>query len=143
MLDRKNEDQENLLYLIPTSIIDSDHQKHSGLCSCKLLEKAWTLSISAVKLYLAVRDGIRYDPYTPFYLPEHYRASLVLRRGRGFCVPKASLLCALGRACWNPFPCRFCNRPESSRHKAAHRLHWKRPLCLPWFCRILSAKENG
>jgi transglutaminase-like putative cysteine protease len=52
----------------------------------------------AVKLYLAVRDGVRYDPYSPFYLPEHYRASYVLKRGRSFCVPKASLLCALGRA---------------------------------------------
>jgi hypothetical protein len=32
----------------------------------------------AVKLFLAVRDGIRYDPYTPLYLPEHYRAGSVL-----------------------------------------------------------------
>ena len=56
----------------------------------------------AVKLYLAVRDAIRYDPYTPFFLPDHYRASNVLCRGRGFCVPKASLLCALGRACGIP-----------------------------------------
>jgi len=56
----------------------------------------------AVKLYLAVRDGIRYDPYSPFYLPEHYRASYVLRRGRSFCVPKSSLLCALGRTCAIP-----------------------------------------
>ena len=52
----------------------------------------------AVKLYLAVRDGIRYDPYSPFHLPEHYQASFVLERGRSFCVPKVSLLCALGRA---------------------------------------------
>jgi transglutaminase-like putative cysteine protease len=56
----------------------------------------------AVHLYVAVRDGIRYDPYSPFYLPEHYRASYVLKRGRSFCVPKASLLCALGRACGIP-----------------------------------------
>jgi transglutaminase-like putative cysteine protease len=53
----------------------------------------------AVKLYYAVRDGIRYDPYFPFYLPEHYRASTILKIGRGYCVCKASLLCALGRAC--------------------------------------------
>ena len=49
-----------------------------------------------------MRDGIQYDPYSPFYLPEHYRASYVLRRGRSFCIPKASLLCALGRACGIP-----------------------------------------
>jgi transglutaminase-like putative cysteine protease len=56
----------------------------------------------AVKLYLAVRDEILYDPYSPFYLPEHYRASYVLKRGKSFCVTKASLLCALGRACGIP-----------------------------------------
>lgn len=84
-------------YLKPTSIIDSDHpdivayaRKAAG-DSQNLLEKA-------VKIYYAVRDGIRYDPYCPFYLPEHYRASNVLKSGRGYCVCKASLLCALGRS---------------------------------------------
>ena len=57
---------------------------------------------TAVKLYYAVRDGIRYDPYSPFYLPEHYYASAVLSRGKGYCVGKAALLCALGRACSIP-----------------------------------------
>jgi transglutaminase-like putative cysteine protease len=56
----------------------------------------------AVQLYYAVRDGIRYDPYYPFYLPSHYRASVVLRCRHGFCVPKVSLLCAAGRACGIP-----------------------------------------
>lgn len=50
-------------------------------------------------MYFAVRDTIRYDPYVPFYLPEHYQASYILKRGRSFCIPKASLLCALARAC--------------------------------------------
>jgi transglutaminase-like putative cysteine protease len=31
-----------------------------------------------------------------------FDASYVLKRGRSFCVPKASLLCALGRACGIP-----------------------------------------
>ena len=56
----------------------------------------------AVKLYYAVRDGIWYDPYLPFYRPEHYRASHVLQKGRSFCIGKAGLLCALGRACKIP-----------------------------------------
>jgi len=56
----------------------------------------------AVRLYYAVRDGIRYDPYYPFFLPFHYRASQVLKAGRGFCIPKVSLLCAAGRACGIP-----------------------------------------
>ena len=41
-------------------------------------------------------------PYYPFYLPEHYRASNILKSGRGFYISKAALLCALERACGIP-----------------------------------------
>jgi transglutaminase-like putative cysteine protease len=90
-------EQANPIYLEPTEIIDSNHPKIRDYA----MEVVGTTSDPverAVKLYLAVRDGIRYDPYTPFHLPEHYQATLVLKRGRSFCVPKVSLLCALGRA---------------------------------------------
>ena len=63
----------------------------------------------AVRLYYAVRDGIRYDPYYPFFLPAHYRASQVLNNRRGFCIPKVSLLCAAGRACGIPSRAGFAN----------------------------------
>lgn len=89
--------QDHLTYLTPTSIIDSDHKRVRDHAR-DVLAGATNPVEMAVKLYLAVRDGVRYDPYSPFYLPEHYRASYVLKRGRSFCVPKASLLCALGRA---------------------------------------------
>jgi transglutaminase-like putative cysteine protease len=93
---------ENLsLYLTPTTIIDSDDKIIQDFANKSIGKSTEPIEI-AVKLYLAVRDGIRYDPYSPFYLPEHYRASYVLKRGRSFCVPKASLLCALGRACGIP-----------------------------------------
>jgi transglutaminase-like putative cysteine protease len=93
---------ENKLYLSATSIIDSD--------SKSIIDYAQTVTESvdkdpiskAICLYYAVRDGIWYDPYTPFYRPEHYRSSVVLKRGRAFCIGKASLLCALGRACGIP-----------------------------------------
>src|SRR4030066_1758696 len=93
--------KEHSLYLKPTAIIDSDHKsvRDYALDTVQGIEDPVEI---AVKLYLAVRDNIRYDPYSPFYLPEHYRASYVLKRGRSFCVPKASLLCALGRACSIP-----------------------------------------
>jgi transglutaminase-like putative cysteine protease len=81
----------------PTAIIDSDHQSIVAYAR-EILEGCVDPVECSVKLFLAVRDGIRYDPYTPFYLPEHYRASSILKRGHAFCVPKASLLCALGRA---------------------------------------------
>ena len=84
-------------YLTATPIINSDHP--SILAHARdILAGSVDPIDRAVKLFLAVRDEIRYDPYMPFYLPDHYRASSVLERKRAFCVPKASLLCALGRA---------------------------------------------
>lgn len=93
--------EEFLPYLAPTAIIDSDHKSIRNYAVENIGGSTEPVEV-AVKLYLAVRDGILYDPYAPFYLPEHYRASYVLKRGRSFCVPKASLLCALGRACGIP-----------------------------------------
>jgi len=88
-------------YLTPTAVIDSDHSHVKEFASKISAGSADPVEI-AVRLYLAVRDDIRYDPYSPFYLPNHYRASFVLKRGRSFCVPKTSLLCALTRACGIP-----------------------------------------
>jgi transglutaminase-like putative cysteine protease len=93
--------QEHQLYLAPTAIIDSDHPSIRDYARGIVRGSTEPIQM-AVKLYLAVRDGILYDPYSPFYLPEHYRASYVLKRGKSFCIPKASLLCALGRACGIP-----------------------------------------
>jgi len=89
------------IYLRPTPILDSDHPEVQSFAR----EHAGGLADPvgrAVALYYAVRDGIRYDPYSPFYLPEHYRASTILKKGRGYCVCKAGLLCALGRAAGIP-----------------------------------------
>lgn len=93
--------REHLSYLTPTPIIDSDHKSIRDLAG-KIRSSLKDPIETAAELYLAVRDDILYDPYSPFYLPEHYRASYVLKRGRSFCIPKASLLCALGRACGIP-----------------------------------------
>jgi transglutaminase-like putative cysteine protease len=98
-MGREPEDFE--LYLNPTPIIDSNHEIIQDFARSRVGENLNPVD-QAVKLFLAVRDGIRYDPYSPFYLPEHYQASRVLKRGRAYCVPKASLLCALGRACRIP-----------------------------------------
>ncbi len=93
--------QEHSLYLAPTVIIDSNHELIQNRAA-EIIGRSKDPVEIAAKLYLAVRDGIRYDPYSPFYLPDHYRASYVLKRGRSFCVPKASLLSALARACGIP-----------------------------------------
>ena len=55
-----------------------------------------------IRLYLAVRDGVVYDPYGDYSDPGSYRASSVLERGRGYCVSKASLLAAVARAAGIP-----------------------------------------
>ena len=89
--------QDNLIYLQPTAMIDSDHPSIVKYAEQTVVGSTYPIE-QAVKLYLAVRDSIAYDPYSPFHLPEHYRASAVLERGRSFCVPKVSLLCALSRA---------------------------------------------
>lgn len=88
-------------YLSPTTIIDSDHPDIVDYARVKVGKTNDPVQM-AVNLYYAVRDGIWYDPYYPFYRPEHYRASNVLKSGRGYCVCKAALLCALGRACQIP-----------------------------------------
>jgi transglutaminase-like putative cysteine protease len=99
---RKAMDDPDERYLQPTSIIDSDHEKVIAFAREVTAGTEGDPVSQAVHLYYAVRDGIRYTPYYPFYLPEHYRASRVLEAGLGYCVPKASLLCALGRACGIP-----------------------------------------
>ena len=51
----------------------------------------------AVRLFYAVRDRIRYDPYRISFDPGAYRASSVIAAGYGWCVPKAGLLAACAR----------------------------------------------
>ena len=51
-----------------------------------------------LRLFGAVRDGIRYDPYVDMGDPANFRASSVLAAGRGFCIGKAALLAACARA---------------------------------------------
>jgi transglutaminase-like putative cysteine protease len=84
-------------YLSATNIIDCDHPDIQAFAWDHAGEAKDPVE-KAVRLYCAVRDGIWYDPYYPFYLPEHYRAGNVLKNRRGFCIPKVSLLCAAGRA---------------------------------------------
>lgn len=84
-------------YLAATDFIDSDHPDVRG--------KAFDVTggspgdiEKAKKLFYFVRDSIRYTPYTLRTHPEHFRASFTLSTGEGFCVQKAILLAALGRA---------------------------------------------
>lgn len=52
----------------------------------------------AVRLYYAVRDGFRYDPYSSALSVQGLKATKVLNEQRGWCVSKAILLAACCRA---------------------------------------------
>ena len=54
-------------------------------------------SDQARNLFTWVRDEVKYNPYSPFFLPEHYWPRTTLKRGEGYCVQKAALLVALLR----------------------------------------------
>ena len=102
------EEETNDKYLISTSILDSDNDAVKRFAEDATGNAVDPVEV-AVKLYYAVRDKIWYDPYYPFYLHEHYRASNTLMSRRGFCIPKAALLCAVGRAKGIPTRIGFAN----------------------------------
>lgn len=56
----------------------------------------------AVRLFYAVRDRIRYDPYRISLSDDFYLASRVIDTGYGWCVSKAVLLAACARAAGIP-----------------------------------------
>lgn len=84
-------------YLEPTAILDSDHPEVVAFAR-KHGDEREDPGAAAVKLYYAVRDGIRYDPYNASAEVESLRASSVLASGRGWCVSKAVLLSSACRA---------------------------------------------
>jgi transglutaminase-like putative cysteine protease len=91
-------DDVDATYLLATPTIDSDHPSIKEQVERLAPSRHRRPRESAIALFDFVRDQIRYDPYYPFYRREHYRASAILSDGRGYCVSKAALLCALARA---------------------------------------------
>jgi transglutaminase-like putative cysteine protease len=88
-------------YLQPTAIIDSDHPAIQRKAR-QLTENQADTTAKLKALFYFVRDEIKYNPYVPKYLPEHFRASNTLAQGKGYCVSKAVLLIALTRAIGTP-----------------------------------------
>jgi transglutaminase-like putative cysteine protease len=88
-------------FLQPTEAVDSNHPQIKALAS-QTICGARDVHEQARRLFYLVRDTIPYNLYVPFFLPEHYKASAILRRGSGYCVQKAVLLVALARAAGIP-----------------------------------------
>lgn len=79
-----------------TPFIDSDHP--AVVAFAREYAQGSDQREQAAGLYLAVRDGFRYDPYRIDLSDLGMRASTVLQQGYGWCVPKAVLLTAACRA---------------------------------------------
>ena len=88
---------EILQYIQPTLTIDCDHPAVLAFAK-EHADRSASPRERSVRLYYAVRDGIRYDPYTINLSISGLRASATLEKGRGWCVPKAILLAACCRA---------------------------------------------
>jgi transglutaminase-like putative cysteine protease len=92
-------------YLSPTYIIDCDSDSIKSKAR-ELIQERDKDTDRAIALFYFVRDNIAYNLYVPKHMPEHFRASSTLARGKGYCVQKAVLLIALARAAG--IPARLC-----------------------------------
>jgi transglutaminase-like putative cysteine protease len=86
--------------LASTALVDSDHP--AVVAFARQHASGDTDRQRAVALHDAVRDGFRYDPYQIDLSASGMRASGVIERGIGWCVPKAALLTAACRAAGIP-----------------------------------------
>lgn len=93
-------------FLKPTPYIDCDAEPVKEK-SRELVQGIAGDRKKAIRIFYAVRDGIKYTIYGKRSLPEHFRASYVLSAGQGYCVQKAILFVALARAASIPARLRF------------------------------------
>lgn len=83
-------------WLEPTWFIDSESEPVEAFAT-RIVGNSTEPTEMAVKLFHAVRDGFRYDPYNSDPRPEAYRASVVAASESNWCVPKSVLLTAAAR----------------------------------------------
>jgi transglutaminase-like putative cysteine protease len=84
-------------YLAPTRFIDCDHERVRRFAEQTVRGETTDIG-KAIKLFYAVRDGWRYDPFTIGLDAESYVASRIMDAKGAYCIPKAILLTALARA---------------------------------------------
>ena len=104
-------------HLAPTPLVDADHPAVAAFA--REHARGTDPTAQAVALYYAVRDGFRYDPYRVDFTPDGMRASTVIARGYGWCVPKAALLAAACRAAAIPARLGFA---DVRNHMSTERL---------------------
>lgn len=88
-------------FFSPTFYFDADAPRIMEFAS-NVTEGAKTDVEKGMKLFYAVRDGIRYDPYRILVKREEFKASEILQSSSAYCVPKAIALVAAARAAGIP-----------------------------------------
>lgn len=83
--------------LSPTTFLDCDHETVRSYAAKAGGAPKDPVAV-AERLFYAVRDGIRYDPYQVSRDPSAYRASTIAECESNWCVPKSVLLAASARA---------------------------------------------
>lgn len=84
-------------YLQPAKYIDSGHPDIQNIC-LDLTQDCNSANEKAVHIFQYVRDNCHYNMYDISQQFEDYKASSILKKGHAWCLPKAVLLAALGRA---------------------------------------------
>ncbi len=104
-------------YLEATTYLDFHHSLLQ-----ELLEPLKALGSEQEKItevYLKVRDGWRYNPYTISFKKEHFRASAIAARPEGHCIDKAILMVTLLRGLGIPARIHLA---KVTNHMAVERL---------------------
>jgi len=96
------------VYLQPGQFIDSNHPEVVAFAH-QHTQPQQNDTEKAIALYLAIRDGFRYDPYTINLSETGMKASNLLTRNYGYCVEKANLLAACARVMGIPSRLGFAN----------------------------------
>ncbi|MEZ4451946.1 MAG: transglutaminase family protein [Nannocystaceae bacterium] len=102
----------------PTRFLDIEHPRVVELAR-DAIGDATSDVLKAQRLFLRVRDGWRYDPYTLSASPDSCVASRIAATDRAYCIPKAVLLAALARAVGIPSRLGFA---DVRNHLASPRL---------------------
>jgi len=84
-------------HLSPTRFIDAEHPAVRAFAQ-RAVESASDDRDRVRRLFAAVRDEVRYDPYAATADPADYIASGVIERRTAYCIPKAVLLTATARS---------------------------------------------
>jgi len=83
-------------YLIPTYYLDYEHPIVQKFIKTHTTEEATQVE-NTVRLYYAVRDEIRYNPYTFSFEKAEFKASKIIANKESWCVPKAVVYTACCR----------------------------------------------